>query len=95
MFHFHPATVNVQVNGYSPQSYAAPPSPLSRFPQATSPGPMAHDLTSYITSANDTALGFSSSSPQATSFGHPMAVSRIINSFLPKVSPLTSRNVWR
>ena len=36
---------------------------------------MAPDLASYITSANDNALGYSASSPQATTFGHQMAVS--------------------
>ena len=65
----------VQVNGYSPQGFGAPPSPLSRFAPTTSPGPLAPDLASYITSATDTALGYSASSPQATTFGHQMAIS--------------------
>ncbi|CAB3987790.1 Hypothetical predicted protein, partial [Paramuricea clavata] len=65
----------VQVNGYSPQNFGAPPSPLSRFAPTTSPGPMGPDLASYISSAADNALGYSASSPQATTFGHQMAIS--------------------
>ncbi|XP_046839786.1 RNA-binding protein Musashi homolog 2-like isoform X2 [Xenia sp. Carnegie-2017] len=65
----------VQVNGYSPQSFAAPPSPLSRFAPTSSPGPMIPDLANYISSATENALGYSASSPQTTTFAHPMAIS--------------------
>ena len=69
------------MNSFPQQGFGPPPSPVSRYAPARSPGPHPGvggvgqaDLTSYMSSGANGAdpLNYAATSPQSTGFAHSM-----------------------